>query len=67
MKWLVDGEKPSSYRCNLENKNFLEKMIKKFKTQDCKILNDQNKNLAYIKIYYKNLFANKDIVLEDVI
>ena len=41
MKWLVEGEKPSSYFCNLENKNFLEKTIKKLKTQDGKILNDQ--------------------------
>ena len=66
MKWLVEGEKPSSYFCNLENKNFLEKTIKKLKTQDGKILNDQKEILAYIKIYYENLFANKDSFLEDV-
>ena len=66
MKWLVEGEKPSSYFCNLENKNFLEKTIKKLKTQDGKILNDQKEILAYIKIYYENLFANKDSFFEDV-
>ena len=35
-------------------------------TQDGKILNDQKEILAYIKIYYENLFANKDSFLEDV-
>ena len=29
LQWLQDGEKPSKYLSNLENKNFIEKTIKK--------------------------------------
>ena len=30
LQWLQDGEKPSKYLSNLENKNFIEKTIKKY-------------------------------------
>ena len=30
LQWLHDGEKPSNFFCNLENKNFIEKTIKRY-------------------------------------
>ena len=29
LQWLKEGEKPTKYFCNLENKNFIEKTVKK--------------------------------------
>ena len=40
--WLKDGEKPSKYLTSLENKNYIEKTIKRFKKQDGQILTEQS-------------------------
>ena len=40
-QWLQEGEKPSKFFCNLENKNFIEKTIKKVHLNDGSIVTDQ--------------------------
>ena len=40
MQWLSEGEKPTRYFCNLENKHFIEKTIKKLQISDGRFITD---------------------------
>ena len=64
MQWLEEGERPTKYFCALENKNFLNKTIKKINHND-NILTDQQEILKHVKQYYSVLFQNKDATLEE--
>ena len=39
--WVSSGEKPSGFFCSLENKNYVEKTVKKIKKPDGSIITDQ--------------------------
>ena len=49
VKWLEEGEKPSSFFCSLEKQNFIEKTIKYLKLKDDKIITDQKKILGQVR------------------
>ena len=55
--WLKDGEKPSKYLTSLENKNYIEKTIKRLEKQDGQILTEQNSILNEVKNFYEHLFS----------
>ena len=65
IKWLNEGEKPSKYFCNLENKRYLEKTIKRLQLADGEIITDQKVILHEVKCFYEKLFSNKDDNLLD--
>ena len=65
-QWLQSGEKPSQYFCNLEQKNFLDKTIRKIILENGDIITTQGEILNEIKEYYSNLFENRDTKLEAV-
>ena len=57
-QWLTEGEKPSSFFCNLERKNFVEKTIKKLYDNMKAIvfvLNKRfcNRSKSFIQIFFK--------------
>ena len=56
-QWLNNGEKPSKFFCMLENKNFVDKTIRKLKLDDGSEITEQSKILRIrIKILkHKNL------------
>ena len=58
LQWLQKGEKPSKYFCNLENKNYIEKTIRKLKLSNGSIVIKQEKVLDHIRSFYNNLFKN---------
>ena len=60
LQWLQQGEKPSRFFLNLENKNYIEKTIKKVKLKDGSIVTDQKNVLHHIREYYSTLFKNRD-------
>ena len=66
MQWLHQGEKPSKFFCNLENKNFIEKTVKKVQLTNGSFIIEQKEVLNQIKDYYANLFKNKDDQLSDL-
>ena len=66
IKWITEGEKPTKYFCNLEKQKFIEKTIKKVHSADGNIITDQTEILQQIRIYYTNLFKNRDTSLEDI-
>ena len=59
-QWLHDGEKPTKFFCNLENKHYVEKTIKKLILPDGTEINEQKDILNAVRDFYKNLFSNKD-------
>ena len=64
-QWLQEGEKPSKFFCNLENKNFIEKTIKKVHLNDGSIVTDQKDILHHVRKFYANLFQSRDDRLMD--
>ena len=64
-QWLQEGEKLSKFFCNLENKNFIEKTIKKVHLNDGSIVTDQKDILHHVRKFYANLFQSKDDRLMD--
>ena len=65
-QWLQQGEKPSHYFCNLENRNYIDKTIKKVKLKNGSIVTDQKEVLHHIRNYYAHLFQSRDSDLGDV-
>ena len=60
---LNDGEKPSKYFCSLENYNYLNKTIKKITKPNGKTVTCQRDILTEIHCFYKDLYSNKDHLL----
>ena len=52
-------EKPSKIFCMLENKNYVDKMMRKLKSDDGPEITEQSKILTAVKDFYSNLFENK--------
>ena len=65
-QWLDEGERPTKYFCALENKNFLDKTIKKVCNDENEIITDQKKILSAIETYYSNLFRSRDTELNNI-
>ena len=61
--WLHESEKPSKYYIALEKYNYINKTIKKVKT-DTGTKIDQHDILDSIRDYYADLFSNKDHLLQ---
>ena len=66
LQWLQDGEKPSKYMSNLENKNFIEKTIKKVRLNHGEVITDQEGILSQVQQYYCNLFESKEDTLQSI-
>ena len=64
VNWLKEGEKPTKYFCSLENKNFVEKTMKKVKLSDGSVVVEQKEVLHHLGRFYSKLFENKDSNLD---
>jgi hypothetical protein len=62
-RWIVEGEKPTKYFCNLEKRNYLNKISKKLEVEGNHMIYNQAEILNEVKNCYKNLYANKDLEL----
>ena len=56
-----EGERNSSYFFNIEKRNSYKKSIRKLKTTDDTITENQEKILDEMKSYYKNLYSKQDL------
>lgn len=71
-KWLSEGEKPTSYFLNLENRHYVNKTISKLTKQDNNKhveINKQEAILKEVETFYKNLYnsnTNADIAEFDL-
>ena len=59
-KWVLEGEKPSKYFCNLENRHFVSKHMASLYTNTGNLIFDQNSILNETKNHYKNLYSYKE-------
>ena len=60
IQWLDQGEKPTSFFCKLESKQFTEKTIRKLQLDNGFIINDQKMILKEVQKYCTNLFKEKE-------
>ena len=65
IQWLHEGEKPTKYFSNLENKNFIEKTIKKIQLKNGTLVTNQKEVLHHIREYYADLFKSRDDCIMD--
>ena len=54
-QWIEEREKPTIFCCNLENKNFVSKTIKKL-VIDENVVVDQKEILKQTKQFYEKLY-----------
>ena len=69
-RWVEDGEKPSKYFCNLENRNFVSKMMPNLVKEDGSKTFDQADIIAETKHFYEKLYTYKevdDVDLDDIL
>jgi len=59
-KWVMEGEKPSHYFCNLESRNFTNKIIPNVQKENGDIISDQKEILKEAKFFYQELYSYKD-------
>ena len=56
MQWLQEGEKPSSFFCNLEKRNCVEKTIKKLQLPSGTVLNTQKEILQEVRFFFIKIY-----------
>ena len=66
LQWLDQGEKPTSFFCKLETKNYVDKTIKRIQTPDGSIITEQSKILQKVQEFYSKLFDNMDNSLKSM-
>lgn len=60
-KWISEGEKPTNYFLNLENRHFTNKIVPKLLKEDSTDeITSQNNILLEIENYYKNLYQSRN-------
>ena len=53
--WLQQGEKPTSYFCNLERQSYIEKTVQKLVNSEGNTITDQKEILKEIQSFYQEL------------
>ena len=70
VRWIDKGEKPTNYFCNLENRNYTNRMVSFLEKQTGETLYKQEDILKEVTDFYSNLYKKKnvqDINLNDII
>lgn len=57
-RWLELGERPTSYFCNLEKRNYFNKALPFVQVGE-QIITEQNEILQQKALYYKELYSSK--------
>ena len=60
VRWAEEGEKPTKYFCNLESRNYSNKIIPKVVKDDGNTVINQEDILIEVKNFYKNLYGSQD-------
>lgn len=61
VKWAEEGEKPTKYFCSLESRNYINKTIFKIMKDDGRVVNKQEEILKETKLFYEELYNDKDL------
>ena len=61
VRWINEGEKPSSYFCNLENRNYLDKAMHFLQRPNGETVSNQTDIIKEVQDFYSNLYKKKDV------
>ena len=70
VKWLNEGENPTNYFCNLENRNFMSKTMNCLLSSAGNVLKSQSEVLKEVELFYRNLYSYREVDqvnLEDIL
>jgi hypothetical protein len=59
-KWVLEGEKPTRYFCNLENRHFVSKFMNSLYAKNGELLSSQDAILNETVRHYKDLYSSKE-------
>ena len=68
--WINEGEKPTRYFCNLENRNFVNKTVSFLEKPSGDVIEEQSEILKEVEMFYTSLYTAKpvnDVDISDVI
>ena len=62
-QWAEEGEKPTHFFCNLENRNYINKTIPRLISDNGTNIEDQNKILEEAQCFYKKLYSKQNDII----
>ena len=65
-RWIEQGEKPSKYFCNLENRNFVSKRMTSLFDKNGKEINNQIDIKNEVFSFYNNLYKSREHIIENI-
>ena len=60
-RWVEDGEKPSSYFCSLEKRNYVNKCMNKITLDNDTCVTNKKEITNVVKDFYKDLYTKRDV------
>ena len=63
--WVKEGEKPSKYFCNLENRNYVSKSVRSL-IVDGTVIDKEEDIVNSVKTFYEELYRSRDNTLKDI-
>ena len=60
-RWVEEGEKTSNYFCNLENRNFISKMMPALTRSDGSVAATQKEIINETKCFYEQLYSTREV------
>ena len=64
--WINEGEKPTRYFCNLENRNFISKTVSFIEKPDGQVIDDQADILREAEQFYVALYEKRQVQDVDI-
>ena len=61
-QWIEEGEKPTNFFCNLENRNYVNKTIPKLIAENGAVIETQKEILTEVKCFYEKLYKKQDCI-----
>ena len=61
VKWITDGEKINKYFCNLESRNYNDKMLPLIELDNGDIIDSQPEIKNEVKKFYENLYKKRNV------
>ena len=66
IKWAIDGEKPSKYFCNLENRNFVDRSMSVLERENGDMIFEQDEILSDVHDFYLHLYTERNVTDVDL-
>ena len=64
--WINEGEKPTHYFCNLENRHFINKTVSFLERSNGEVIENQTDILKEVENFYSSLYSKKQVTNVDI-